>query len=40
MTLDLTEPRIYNPPAFKTTKIKPKKLKVTFCKQRQGHDKQ
>ena len=40
MTLDLTEPRIYNPPASKTTKIKPKKLKVTFCKQRQGHDKQ
>ena len=40
MTLDLIESRIYNPPASKTTKTKPKKInKVTLCKQRHGNDK-
>ena len=38
ITLGFIESRIYNPPASKTTKTKPKK-KVTLCKQRHGHDK-
>ena len=38
MTLDLIESRIYNPPALKTTKSKPKNLiKLHFV--RHGHDK-
>ena len=40
MTLDLIESRIYDPPASKTTKTKPRKFnKVTLCKQRHGDDK-
>ena len=40
MTLDLIKSRIYNPPASKTTKTKPKKINtVTLCEQRHGNDK-
>ena len=40
MTLDLIESRIYNPPASKTTKTKPKNLiKLHFVNKGHGHDK-
>ena len=40
MTLDLIESKIYNPPASKTTKTKPKNsMKLYFCKKRHGHHK-
>ena len=39
ITSDLIKSRIYNPPASKTNENKKQKNKITFCRQKHGHDK-